>query len=52
MKERYSVYCAEELEGFEINSYVLTMNEAFKMAKELFIEGKKEVVIVNLEDTE
>ena len=38
MKERYSVYCAEELEGLEINSYVLTMNEAFKMAKELFFE--------------
>jgi hypothetical protein len=49
MMNRYSVYCAEELEGFEVNTYLLTQQEAFKMASELFAEGKEEVTIVNME---
>jgi hypothetical protein len=49
MSDRYSVYCAEELEGLEVNTYLLTQQEAFKMASELFAEGKEEVTIVNME---
>ncbi len=49
MSDRYSVYCEEELAGFEVNAYLLTQKEAFKMASELFAEGKEEVTIVNME---
>ena len=49
MSDRYSVYCEEELSGLEVNAYLLTQKEAFKMASELFAEGKEEVVIVNME---
>jgi len=49
MSDRYSVYCAEELEGLEVNTYLLTQQEAFKRASELFAEGKEEVTIVNME---
>jgi hypothetical protein len=49
MSDRYSVYCEEELSGLEVNAYLLTQKEAFKMASELFAEGKEEVTIVNME---
>jgi hypothetical protein len=49
MSDRYSVYCEEELAGFEVNAYYLTQEEAFKMASELFAEGKENVTIVNME---
>lgn len=48
MSAIYSVYCEEELAGFEVNSYYLTQQEAFKMASELFAEGKQEVTIFNM----
>jgi hypothetical protein len=50
MSDRYSVYCEEEMAGFEVNSYVLTLKGALKMTNELFLEGKTEVTIVNLGD--
>lgn len=49
MSDRYSVYCEEEMGSLEVNSYLLTLKEAFKMASELFSEGKEEVTIVNME---
>jgi hypothetical protein len=49
MSDRYSVYCEEELAGFEVNAYYLTQKKAFKMASELFAEGKENVTIVNME---
>lgn len=50
MKERYSVYCEEEMADLEVNSYYLTQKQALKIAKELLDEGKEEVVIVNMEN--
>ena len=50
MSDRYSVYCEEEMADLEVNAYYLTINQALKMAKELLIEGKEEVVIVNMEN--
>jgi hypothetical protein len=50
MSNRYSVYCDEEMGSLEVNAYVLTLKEALKMAQELFLEGKTEVTIVNLDD--
>jgi hypothetical protein len=49
MSDRYSVYCEEELAGFEVNAYYLTQKKAFKMASELFAEGKENITIVNME---
>jgi hypothetical protein len=49
MSDRYSVFCEEEMGSLEVNSYLLTLKEAFKMASELFAEGKEEVTIVNME---
>jgi len=48
-KKIYSVYCEEELPGFEVNAYYLSRKGAFKMASELFDEGKEQVTIVNME---
>ena len=49
MTERYSVYCEEELAGFEVNAYYLTQQKALKMAMDLLNEGNEEVTIVNME---
>jgi hypothetical protein len=49
MSAIYSVFCEEEVAGFEVNAYYLTQEQAFKMASELFAEGKEEVTIVNME---
>ena len=49
MNARYSVFCDEEMGSLEVNSYLLTQKEAFKMASELFAEGREEVTIVNME---
>lgn len=50
MSDKYSVFCDEELAGFEVNAYYLTQEKALKMAMDLLDEGKKEVTIVNMED--
>ena len=50
MSNRYSVYCEEELGGFEVNAYVLTLKQALNMAQDLFLEGNTEVTIVKLDD--
>jgi hypothetical protein len=49
MSDRYSVYCEEELAGFEVNAYYLTQKKALKMAMDLLDEGNEEVTIVNME---
>lgn len=49
-KKVYSVYCEEEMVDMEINAYYLSRKGAFKMASELFDEGKEQVTIVNMED--
>jgi hypothetical protein len=49
MSAIYSVYCEEELAGFEVNAYYLTQEKALKMAMDLLDEGKEEVTIVNME---
>ena len=49
MSDRYSVYCEEEMADMEVNAYYLTQEKAFKMASELFAEGKENVTIVNME---
>jgi len=49
-KKIYSVYCEEEMADMEVNAYYLTQKEAFKMASELFNEGKEQVTIVNMLD--
>lgn len=49
MSDRYSVYCEEELAGFEVNAYYLTQEKALKMAMDLLDEGNEEVTIVNME---
>ncbi len=49
MSDRYSVYCEEELAGFEVNAYYLTQKKALKMAMDLLDEGKEQVTIVNME---
>ena len=49
MNDRYSVYCEEELAGFEVNAYYLTQEKALKMAMDLLDEGNEEVTIVNME---
>ena len=48
MSERYSVYCEEEFAFGEVNAYVLNLKQALNMAKDLFLEGKSEVTIVNI----
>ena len=48
-KKIYSVYCEEEMADMEVNAYYLTRKGAFKMANELFDEGKEQVTIVNME---
>jgi hypothetical protein len=48
-KKIYSVYCEEEMADMEVNAYYLSRKEAFKMASELFDEGKEQVTIVNME---
>jgi hypothetical protein len=49
MKTKYSVFCEEELAGFEVNAYYLTQEKALKMAMDLLDEGNEEVTIVNME---
>jgi len=49
MNNIYSVYCEEELAGFEVNAYYLTQEKALKMAMDLLDEGNEEVTIVNME---
>jgi hypothetical protein len=49
MNDRYSVYCEEELAGFEVNAYYLTQEKALKMTMDLLDEGKEQVTIVNME---
>lgn len=49
METRYSVFCEEELQGFEVNAYYLTQEKALKMAMDLLDEGNEEVTIVNME---
>lgn len=49
-KSIYSIYCEDELPGFEVNAYYLTKSQALKMANELLNEGNKEVTIVNMLD--
>ena len=49
-KKVYSVYCEEEMVDMEVNAYYLTRKGAFKMASELFDEGKEQVTIVNMEN--
>jgi len=49
MSNRYSIFCEEELAGFEVNAYYLTQEKALKMAMDLLDEGKEEVTIVNME---
>ena len=49
MSDYYSVYCEEELAGFEVNAYYLTQEKALKMAMDLLDEGNEEVTIVNME---
>jgi hypothetical protein len=49
MSDRYSVFCEEELAGFEVNAYLLTQKQALKMAMDLLDEGNEEVTIVNME---
>lgn len=49
MNDIYSVYCEEELAGFEVNAYYLTQEKALKMAMDLLDEGNEEVTIVNME---
>ena len=48
-KKIYSVYCEEEMVDMEVNAYYLTRKGAFRMASELFDEGKEQVTIVNME---
>jgi hypothetical protein len=48
-KKIYSVYCEEEMADMEVNAYYLTRKGAFRMASELFDEGKEQVTIVNME---
>jgi hypothetical protein len=50
MNNIYSVYCEEELAGFEVNAYYLTQEKALKMAMDLLDEGKEQVTIVNMEN--
>jgi len=47
-KKTYSVYCEEEMVDMEVNAYYLSREGAFKMASELFDEGKEQVTIVNM----
>ena len=49
MNDRYSVYCEEEMADLEVNAYYLSRKGAFRMASELFDEGKEQVTIVNME---
>jgi hypothetical protein len=49
MSDRYSVFCEEELQGFEVNAYYLSQEKALKMAMDLLDEGNEEVTIVNME---
>ena len=49
MSDRYSVFCEEELAGFEVNAYLLTQKKALKMVMDLLDEGNEEVTIVNME---
>ena len=48
-KKIYSVYCEEEMVDMEVNAYYLSRKGAFRMASELFDEGKEQVTIVNME---
>jgi hypothetical protein len=48
-KKTYSVYCEEEMIDMEVNAYYLSRKGAFRMASELFDEGKEQVTIVNME---
>ena len=48
-KKIYSVYCEEEMADMEVNAYYLSRKGAFRMASELFDEGKEQVTIVNME---
>jgi hypothetical protein len=48
-KKTYSVYCEEEMVDMEVNAYYLSRKGAFRMASELFDEGKEQVTIVNME---
>jgi hypothetical protein len=48
-KKIYSVYCEEEMVDMEVNAYYLSRRGAFRMASELFDEGKEQVTIVNME---
>ena len=48
-KKVYSVYCEEEMVDMEVNAYYLSRKWAFRMASELFDEGKEQVTIVNME---
>ena len=48
-KKVYSVYCEEEMVDMEVNAYYLSRKGAFRMANELFDEGKEQVTIVNME---
>ena len=48
-KKVYSVYCEEEMVDMEVNAYYLSRKGAFRMASELFDEGKEQVTIVNME---
>ena len=49
-KKIYSVYCEEEMVDMEVNTYYLSRKGAFRMASELFDEGKEQVTIVNMEN--
>ena len=49
-KKIYSVYCEEEMADMEVNAYYLSLKGAFRMASELFNEGKEEVTIGNMEE--
>lgn len=49
MSDRYSVFCDEEMGSLEVNAYLLTLKEAYKMASELFSEGRTEITIMKME---